>query len=115
ELIAQTCFRFDRENPTIKGLINQISSLKQQQGAIARAQQDLRQKEEQVRTNPADVKRAFDLASAYLQMQRTNAALNILDQLITNPQVEMNTLLSVASAYVQLQQGPRLETVLKRM
>src|SRR3989442_519978 len=115
ELITETCLKFDRDNPNIKSLVNQLKGAKQQQGAIAKAQQDIRQKEEQVRTNPYDAKIAFDLASAYLQLQRTNAALNILDQLITNPQVDVNTLLSVVTAYVQLQQGSRLESVLKRL
>jgi tetratricopeptide (TPR) repeat protein len=115
ELITETCLRFDRENGSIKSWINQIRAMKQQQGSISKAQQDLRQKEEQIRTNPNDAKLAFDLASLYLQMQRTNAALNLLDQLITNPEVDLNTLLSVAGAYVQLQQGPRLENALKRL
>ncbi len=115
ELITETCLKFDSENPNIKKWINDIRAMKKGQGQINQAQQKLAQLEEQLRTNPHDARLAFDLSSLYLQMQRTNAALNILDQLITNPKVDANTLLSVANAYVQLQQGPRLETALKRL
>jgi tetratricopeptide (TPR) repeat protein len=115
ELVAETCLKFDLENASIKSWISQLKAMKRPQGSVSQAQQDLRAREEQVRANPNDAKLAFDLASLYLQMQRTNMALNLLDQLITNPAVDLNTLLSVANAYVQLQQGPRLENALKRL
>ena len=78
-------------------------------------QQQIVQLEQQFRTNPRDGKVAFELASAYMQMRRTNAAFQILDQLIDSPQADANLLLSVASAYVYLQQGARLETVLEKL
>jgi len=78
-------------------------------------QQQVAQLEQQFRTNPSDGKVAFELASAYMQMRRTNAAFHILDQLIGSPQADANLLLSVASAYAQLQQGARLEAVLEKL
>ena len=111
--------RFDRENATLRSWANQVKSARQSQGPIQtqfiNAQQRLAQLEKQYRTNPSDGKVAFELASVYLQLQQTNAAFEILDQLINGPQVNADTLLSVATAYAQLQQGARLEAVLERL
>jgi len=50
-----------------------------------------------------------------MQMRQTNAAFHILDQLIDSPQADASLLLSVASAYAQLQQGSKLEAVLEKL
>ncbi len=113
--ITETCLRFDRDNPNIKNWVDQIKLYRQQQGQFAQTQQKLGQLEQQMRTNPGNVKLAFEAASAHLQAQNTNAAFAILDQLASNSQVDASTLLSIANAYVQLQQGARLESVLKRL
>jgi len=115
QLIAETCLRFDRDNPNIQSWVNQIKAIKQQQGQLSQVQQKLGQLEEQLRTNPGNAKLAFEIASGYLQLQDTNAAFVTLDRLASNPGVDANTLLSIAKAYVDLQQGPRLESVLKRL
>jgi len=114
-IITETCLKFDRENVNIQNWVNQIREMKQRQPQIQAAQQSLSRLEEQFRTNPSDGKAAFDLASVYLQRQQTSAALTILDQLVNSPTADANTLLSVARAYVQLQQGGRLEAALKRL
>ncbi|HKS37066.1 MAG TPA: tetratricopeptide repeat protein, partial [Verrucomicrobiae bacterium] len=114
-VITETCLKFDRENANIQNWVNQIRDMKQRQPQMQAAQQSLSRLEEQFRTNPSDGKAAFDLASIYLTRQQTSAALTILDQLVNSPNADANTLLSVAQAYVQLQQGARLEVVLKRL
>ncbi|HUL51237.1 MAG TPA: DUF2723 domain-containing protein, partial [Candidatus Nitrosotalea sp.] len=114
-LVAETCLRFDRDNANIQNWVNQIKAYKQQQGQVAQAQQRIHQLDEQLRTNPGDAKLAFETASTYLQLQNTNAAMEVLDKLATNPQIDANALLSLATAYVHFQQGSRLEVVLKRL
>jgi Flp pilus assembly protein TadD len=115
ERIAETALRFDRENPFIQSLLNQIKGARQSQGQFTQAQQKLGQLELQFKTNPGDAKVAFELSSLYLQMQQTSAAFHILDQLIDSPKADTTILLSVAGAYAQLQQGARLEGVLQRL
>jgi Flp pilus assembly protein TadD len=115
ERIAETALRFDRDNPFIQSLLSQIKGARQSQGQFTQAQQKLNQLELQLKTNPSDAKVAFELSSLYLQMQQTNAAFHILDQLINSPQADTTVLLSVAGAYAQLQQGARLESVLQRL
>ena len=48
-------------------------------------------------------------------MQQTNAAFQILDQLINRPQADVNALLYVAKAYAQLRQAAKLEAVLQKL
>jgi len=115
ERIAETAFRFDRDNPFIQSLLGQIKGARQSQGQISQAHQKLGQLELQFKTNPGDAKVAFELSSLYLQLQQTSAAFHILDQLMDNPKADTTILLSVAGAYAQLQQGARLETVLQRL
>jgi Flp pilus assembly protein TadD len=115
ELIAETALRFDRDNPYIQGLLNQIKAARQSQGQFTQAQQKLGQLELQFKTNPGDARVAFELSSIYLQMQQTSAAFHVLDQLINSPKADASVLLSVAGAYAQLQQGARLETVLQKL
>jgi Flp pilus assembly protein TadD/phage shock protein PspC (stress-responsive transcriptional regulator) len=115
ELVIEACLKFDRENVNVQNWLKTIRGYKQQPGQASLMPQSVGQLEQQYRTNPADAKAAFELASAYLQLGQTNSALIILDQLVTNPQSDVSALLSVANAYVTLQQGARLENVLKRL
>ena len=118
ERIAETALRFDRDNPFIQNLLNSIKGARQTQGQVTtqftQAQQKLGQLDQQFRSNPGDARVAFELSSLYLQLQQTNAAFQVLDQLV-NTQTDANVLLSVAGAYVQLQQGARLETILQKL
>ena len=114
-LITETGLRFDRDNATIKNWVDQLKAMQQRPGQFAAAHQRLVQLEAQYRANSADAKIVFDLASLYLQMQRTNAAFELFDKLLTHPSVDLNSVLSVANAFAQLQQGPRLEVALRKL
>ena len=114
-LLTETGLRFDRDNATIKSWVEQLRGMRQNPGQLAAAQQRLAQLEAQYRANPADAKIVFDLASLYLQMQRTNAAFDLFDKLLAHPNVDLNSVLSVANAFAQLQQGPRLEVALRKL
>src|SRR2546429_1815706 len=111
EQIIDTALRFDRENAQLRSWGNQVKAARQSQGPLQtqyfQAHQKLSLLEQQYRTNPGEGKVAFELASTYMQLGQTNAAFHVLDQLINSPQADANLLLSVASAYVQLQQGAR--------
>jgi thioredoxin-like negative regulator of GroEL len=117
--IVETALRFDLENPQMQSWANQLKGAKQSQGTLPtpymQAQQRVAQLEQQFRSNPGDGKVAFELASAYMQMQQTNAAFHILDQLVSSTGADTTVLLSVASAYAGLQQGGKLEMVLEKL
>ena len=58
---------------------------------------------------------ALNLALAYFQLQQTNRGIQVLDQLIVQPQTDMSTLLTVAQAYAQLGYATGLEKALVRL
>ena len=115
QLIVDTCLRFDQDNASIQSLSRQLRGMRDNQAQLAQAQQRIAQLEQQIRTNLSDAKPVFELASIYMQMQRTNAALELLDRVVARPEADVNAVLSVANAYAQMQQGPRLETALRRL
>ena len=74
-IVVKTCLKLDPFNGQVMGLKTQLESFRGGQPGQALAPQDnLPQLEKRVKDNPADVQAAFNLASAYLQMQQTNSA-----------------------------------------
>jgi tetratricopeptide (TPR) repeat protein len=114
-LIAETALRFDRENLNMQSWVAQLRAARDTQGQIGTMRQQLGELEAAAGTNITNTRAAFELASAYLQMQRTNEALALLDRILNQPDITVTTLLSVANAYAELQQGERLETALNRL
>jgi tetratricopeptide (TPR) repeat protein len=114
-LVAETSLRFDPDNQTIRNWARQIRDIQQGQGRLRDAESRLGELERTLATNPADSRAAFDVASVYLMLQRTNDALRVLDQLLAQSNPPPGTILSIANAFAQLGQGPRLEIALGRL
>jgi tetratricopeptide (TPR) repeat protein len=115
ERVVETCLRFDRENLSMQQLLNQVRTMRQAGGAgpvPPRPQQRVIELEIQHQANPSNGPLAFELASLYLHLRRTNEAFAVFDRLTGQPGVDANALLSVAQVYAQLGQGPRLEATL---
>ena len=55
--------------------------------------------EDEVRKNPADFQAAFNLAGAYLQMQQTDRAVQVLDGVLNSPQADASALRGLIQAY----------------
>jgi len=114
ERIIDTALRFDRDNAQFQSWSNQIKGARQPEASVQLPPR-VSQLQQQFRTNPGDGRVAFELASAYLQMGQTNGAIHVLDQLVSSPKADANALLSVVGAYIQLQQGAKLEPVLEKL
>lgn len=115
EMIVATCLKLDPENTAMQGLAANLAEIRKGQTATLTAQTQLAMIEEQYKANPTNLQLVFQLASAYLTLQRTNQALQLLDQLIANPAADAQTLLSVATAYAQLGSGRGLEAALGKL
>jgi tetratricopeptide (TPR) repeat protein len=113
--IAKTCQQLDPYNPQLVNLVQQLEGAKNQRFSSDQARSQLTQLQQQYQSNPANASVAFNLFSAYLQLQQTNLAVQILDQLAVHPQSDVNTLLNVAQQYAVLYQAPKLETTLQRL
>jgi tetratricopeptide (TPR) repeat protein len=98
-LVAQTCLKLDPYNGQVMGLVNSILGYKKQSVGIEQARNTFQHLEEEVRKNPANFQAAFDLAGAYLQMQQTDRAVQVLDGMLNSPQVDASALRGLIEAY----------------
>jgi Flp pilus assembly protein TadD len=95
----------------LRGLIQAYSSFGNNSGL----QRTVDKLEAQVRANPADFQAALALAEGYRQLQKPDAALRTLDQALSNPKVDANTVLGLAQAYAALGNVPKLEAALEKL
>jgi tetratricopeptide (TPR) repeat protein len=101
-IIAKTCHQLDPYNPQISDLIDQIGRIKQQIAGNAQVTAQLGQMETEAREHPTNVQNLLTLGDAYLQMQRTNEVVALLDQALTNPALTYNESAAVARLYSML-------------
>ena len=114
-LIVQTCLKLDPYNGQVAVLLDNLKSAKANQARFEEARNNLQAMEDQVRTNPASLQTAFDLAGAYLQMQQTDRAVQVLLGIVQNPYAQAQAVLTVANAFIQMQNWAKLETCLERL
>jgi tetratricopeptide (TPR) repeat protein len=92
-----------------------LAEIKKGQMAAQQAQSTVAAVEARYNTNPTDLNVAFELASMYLSLQRTNEANLVLERLVEQPNADAKTLLSVAHAYSQLQNMVGMEAALSKL
>jgi tetratricopeptide (TPR) repeat protein len=115
ERVAETGMKFDPDNNSLRSLMQNLLDIEKGQSQSQQAQATIATAEAAFRTNPADLKAAFQLASVYLSLQRTNDANSVFQQLIDRPEANEQTLLSVAQAHSQLGNMPGLEATLSKL
>lgn len=113
--LAQTARKFDEEGSYADLLAQQVERMKKSMAGAAQAQGLVSQMETDYRTRSNDLQLAFNLVGNYLAFQRSNDAFRILDDLVARADADATTLLSVAKAYVELNQYPRTEAALRKL
>lgn len=140
--IARVCYLIDTANAQIEGLYRQLEGMNvqaQAQQAVMppgqpqpQAPSGLPQPQTEVSLtpegkvivermesihaqNPGNVTNTLQLASAYMQLQRTNESLALLRQVVTNMQSDANVVTAAAQMYAQLQRPAELEVALTRL
>jgi tetratricopeptide (TPR) repeat protein len=114
-LVSTTCKKLDPDNSQIDGLIDQLNKMKSQQAQLVQTQSNLQQVEKEVRDNPTNFQATFNLVSAYMQLQQTNRAVQLLDEVLTNPHSDARAVLGVAQAYAHLNMHLKLEATLEKL
>ena len=119
-LLTETSLKFDPSNAVFQNLVDQLRTMRPGPGQTQTAQfpvapTQFAELEERFRSNPGNVQAGLDLASAYRQAQRTDAAGNILDYLAANPKADVSTLLSVAQSYAEMGNRAKLESVMQKL
>jgi tetratricopeptide (TPR) repeat protein len=121
ERVAKTCIEFDPENLGMIGLAQNLAQMRQQSAVNPAAapgvspQVQLANIEAQYKANPTNLQVAFQLASLYFQLQRSNDGLHILQSLIANTNADAQTIMSVAQAYAQLGNNVGVEHALEQL
>ena len=113
-LVANTCLKLDPNNEQAAGIVKTIGTWKAQAAGPVSTDQALGALEQAARDNPANFQAAFNLAMALLQTQHTNRAVEALDRVFNNPQINHGALDVLAQAYSQIQDMPRLRAVLDK-
>ncbi|HEY5480427.1 MAG TPA: tetratricopeptide repeat protein, partial [Verrucomicrobiae bacterium] len=108
-LVAEACLKLDPYNGQVRGLADNIRVYKKQSPAIEQAQSTFQHLEEEVKKNPANFQAAFDLAGAYLQMQQTDRAVQVLDGVLNSPQADSKALRGLVTAYSSFSNTPGLQ------
>ena len=128
-LIAETCLSLDPYNGQVDGLVRNLRSAAAQPGgfrsgplptaqsataAQSAAQAAVGQLEQMWKAQPTNLQAGFNLAAAHLNSQNNDRAAEVLDQISKSPQVDIQALLTVAKAYLDMGLTGRLEPLLER-
>jgi len=114
-LVAETSRQFDPESPFAASLVNQLRQMKEGLSSLSQLQGQIDILDAQYRTNTNNIQAAFNLVAAHLQLQQTNPAFSVLDEIAARPNADVGALLSVARAYVDIGQYARAEPSLQRL
>jgi tetratricopeptide (TPR) repeat protein len=120
-IVAKTCQKLDPYNGQITGLIDQIESIKkqitEQNAGNTQAATRLQQIETEAREHPANLHNLLMLGSAYVQMQRTNDAIAVFDQALTNSALTYEEAAGIAQIYSKMGNGhlTSLEAVFQKV
>jgi thioredoxin-like negative regulator of GroEL len=114
-LIAETSRQFDPESPFAASIVDQLRQMKQGMASLSQLQGQVATLEHQYRTNTNNLQAAFNLVAAYLQLQQTNPAFEILDGIVARSNADVGSLVSVARAYVEIGHYARSEPALRRL
>ena len=120
-IVAKTCQKLDPYNGQITGLIDQIENIKkqiaQQTANNAQVTTQLQQMETEARDHLADTRNLVLLGNAYYQMQRTNDAIALFDQVLTNSAISYNEVAAIAQIYNKMGNAylNKLEVVLQKL
>lgn len=114
-LIAETSLKFDPTNPVFLTYATQLRAIGGDQTQFSQAQSQFAALEKQFRDNPTNLQLGMQLATAYMTLQRYDAALSMLEQVSTHPTADVSTLIAVAQSYGQIGQKAKLDETLLRL
>ncbi|MEN9676687.1 MAG: hypothetical protein RIS76_2583 [Verrucomicrobiota bacterium] len=112
--VAETCATFDPENAGVGELVLQLRGLKDSKPPPALNPTEMQSIERRFRLQPTNADLGFQLASSHFQGNRSNAAMSVLEELLTNPASDTRTLISLAQAYQTINRIDKMEDALNR-
>jgi tetratricopeptide (TPR) repeat protein len=114
-LVAETCQKLDPYNGSITSLVQQLRGSKDRPNPMAQMEGQISQLEKEVKANPTNFQKTFDLAIRYIQIQQNDRAAQLLDGILENPKADANVIFAVAQIYAQVNNLPKLEVTLQKL
>lgn len=114
-LLAETAFKFDVESGYLRTVIDQLRTFQQNAMTVEQVQGALAGYEKTYRDQPTNQETALQLALAYAQVNRTNEAFRVLDEIVERPEASVEILIAVADAYVKIGQYGRSAKALRKL
>ena len=114
-LVAETCKKLDPFNDQITGLIKQLEDYKSQSADRMKAVSQVDAMENTARTNPANIQNLITLSSAYIQMQQTNRAVELLDTAMASPAANFQEIAVIAQYFASIGSFAKLEAALQKL
>jgi tetratricopeptide (TPR) repeat protein len=104
-MVAETSLRLDPYNGQFQDVAKSLKELRQRESAGAPQMPtiDLAPMQKAVRDNPADFQAAFNLASAYVQLEQTPKAIEVLEAVMNHPSANAMAFRSLSLAFADLQ------------
>jgi len=105
-----------RNNPKVDaGALRSLIQAYASFGYTTGLQKTVEKLEALVRSNPANLQAALDLAEGYRHLHKTGEAVQTLDRVVNSPNANPNMILAAASDYAALGNAPRLEAALEKL
>ncbi len=98
-LLVATWQKLDPFNGQVNGVLRDLQNLRDRHETGVGAPSNLEQLEKDAAAKPNDFQAAFNLAGGYLQAQRTNDALRVLNGVLNNPAAESMAYRALVEAY----------------
>jgi tetratricopeptide (TPR) repeat protein/uncharacterized membrane protein YphA (DoxX/SURF4 family) len=114
-LVAETCLKLDPFNDQVANTITQLKAIRDQNASHTKAVAELGQLEDLARTNPDNITNLIFLGGTYLQMQQTNRAIQLFNEAIANPKIQVRDANALAQYFGQLGYLNGFEAALQKM
>jgi tetratricopeptide (TPR) repeat protein len=117
-LVAQTAQKLDPYNPQFVGLLENLSRINSNSALMQpRAQLDaeIEQLEKNIKPDSTNFADQLGLAQKLVMAGQNDRAIKVLDDVLANPHVTVDWVMTVADAYNKLNQPPKLQTALEKL
>ncbi len=115
KLIAETALSLDPNNAQFQYLADEIAKYQESEASVSQLQQQIGQLIASFQADPGNLTSAFALASAYTQLQQSNAAASVLDQLLAASNVTADAVIQTALFARELRNVQLMERALIRL
>ena len=113
--VAETAQRLDPYNPSFGGLIDNIRRIMGAEMPPAQIEAEISRLEKEIKPGSTDFVAQFDLAQKFMQLGKTDRVFQILDDVLANPKANVQVVMTVAKAYIDLEKPQKLQTALEAL